>query len=204
MSDRETGLGLNLAGTFAKAAIIGGACALALTPAACVVNSIQSAAEFNGVQAQIPMLVEQGKMTNRDGTPKPHIVHYKGQDFAISVGSALLTQNGQFRDSGGQVTQSSQTQNGDGAIRSQSYSSGYVIQGAINRVKGSDSFFRPFYNDGGNRAFSLEWNGAKPSLAPLSNQPTMGVQSQMQPAAPNPATLPPQLPASPAPSGPAG
>lgn len=205
MTDREFGSGA-LARDFLKTAgIVAGAAALAFAPAALVLNGIASTAEFNGVQSQIMTLVEQGKLKGPDGTPKPHIVKYKGQEFAINVISALRTQNGQFRDAGGQVVQDSQTQAGDGATRSQVYSSGYEINGVMNRIKGSESWLRPFFNDGGQRAFTVTWTGAKPGNAPLSTQPTLGAQPvTIAPA--NPGALPPQqpAPAAPAPAGPTG
>ncbi|PZQ47692.1 MAG: hypothetical protein DI551_02715 [Micavibrio aeruginosavorus] len=187
----------HLSTLFKQLAMIGGAAAMALIPTTCVMNGIASQAEFNGVEAQVRTLVEQGKLTGKDGSPKPHVVHYKGQDFAINVVSALRTQNGQFRDAGGQTVQDTQTQTSDGAVRSQTYTSGYEITGVINRTKGSQSILRPFYNDGGTRGFTREWVGSKPLHAPLSAQPTLGVAPLVVPA-PNPGTLPP------APSGPTG
>lgn len=204
MTDRESGGGHGLAANLKLVGMFAGAAALALLPATCVFNGAASRAEFNGVQAQVMMLVEQGKLTAKDGSPQPYLAKYKGQEFAINLTSALRTQNGQYRDAGGQVVQDSQTQTGDGAMRSQSYSSGYTVQGQISRVKGSESFFRPFYNDGGTRAFTFMWEGTKPNLAPLSNQPTLGTPAQVQIPAPNPATVVSQAPAAPAPAGPAG
>lgn len=204
MTEHSGGSG-RLLQNFSKIALGIGALAVATLPATCAFNGAASRAEFNGVESQIMMLVTQGKMTAKDGSPQPYLAKYKGQEYAINITSALRTQNGQFRDAGGQVVQDSQTQTGDGAVRSQSYSSGYVVQGQINRIKGSESFFRPFYNDGGTRSFTLSWEGTKPTLAPLSAQPTMGTASQMQIPAANPAAVAPQVAApAPVPAGPTG
>lgn len=190
--------------TLAVGAVALGAVA---TVGSCGVNAVQSSAEFNGVQAQTRMLIEQGKLTDAStGAPKTHIVEYAGQKFAISINSALISQNGVYRDASGQQVQQSQTESGNGAVRSETYSSGYVINGVINRVEGSTSFFRPFYNDGGSRDFSLEWGAGKPPHAPMSIQafngnarqipvpvvvqPADGGAAVAAPAAPAPAATP--------------
>jgi hypothetical protein len=195
MTDRESEGGRRLPFTFKQAALALGAAAVAFIPTAMVFNAAASYAEFNGVQSQIMMLAEQGKLTGKDGAPQPYVVKYKGQEFSVSVMSALRTQNGQYREAGGQVTQDSQTTTGQGAISSQQYSSGYVLKTAIMRVKGSDSLLRPFYNDGGMRMVDFQWEGAKPPKAPLSFQPTIPAASVQQAAPANPAVVPAPAPA---------
>lgn len=136
----------------------------------CGINAVQSSAEFNAVEAQMRMLVEKGDLTDaRTGAPKPYVVKHDGQEFAISVKSALNEQNGVFRDASGQTVADTQTQDGQGgAVRSGTYYSKYTVNGVISRVKGSDAFFRPFYNDGGSRDFSVSWEAGKPLSGPLS------------------------------------
>lgn len=141
-----------------------------------ITNGRGSMQEFDGVQSQIRMLTENGDLTGKNGTPKNHVIEYGGHTFSISVSSALMSQNGTFRDAGGQiVSQNVQQQNqpGGGAMRSQTYSSSYVLQGVISRIKGSDHALRIFFNNGGERTFSMEWPGSKPINAPVSSQPFM-------------------------------
>ncbi len=158
-----------------------------------LVNGRQSAAEFNNVAASVRMLAEQGKLSDSRGAPAPYVVKANGQEYAISVSSAMVTRNGAYRDASGQVVAQDATTAGDGAIRSEMQVSGYQLQGVISRIKGSDSWLRPFFDDGGSRSFSEGWSGYKPPHAPLSGgiavTPAV-VAAPAAPAAPAPAAAP--------------
>lgn len=173
----------------------------------CGVNAVQSSAEFNAVEAQMRMLVEKGDLTDaKSGAPKPYIVKHDGQEFAVSVKSALNEQNGVFRDASGQAVADSQTNDGQGgAVRSGTYYSKYTVNGVISRVKGSDAFFRPFYNDGGSRDFSVSWEAGKPLKGPLSvhalNGGTRTIEVPVAPSAAPAAAPPAQTAPVPAPAG---
>lgn len=150
---------------------VAAAMAIGYVPTMLVFNGAESYAEFQNVSAQIRKLATDGSLKDTDGSPKPYV--YKapdGQEYTITVDSALITQNGSYRNASGQTSSDEQTDPAQGAISSQSRSAQYELTVTIARTKGQHTFGRVFYNDGGTRTNTYTWAGGKPNGAPLSSQ----------------------------------